>query len=129
MNEPVGVNRRALLLLHSESLAEFGGSSGMREAGLFESALESARMRWTYAPQSSIAELAACYGYGLTKNHALLDGNKRLGFLAIGVFLHANGYRLDADQADAVVVMEEVAAGTLGETELATWIQAHTVAR
>ena len=128
MNEPVLVNRRALLLLHAESLAEFGGSSGMRDEGLFESTLERARMRWMYQPKSSIPELAACYGFGLAKNLAMLDGNKRLGFLAIGVFLRANGYRLAADRAEAVVVMEDVAAGRLDERGLATWIQNHVVA-
>src|SRR5689334_7808552 len=85
MSEPVWVNGRALRLLHAESLAEFDGSPGMRDEGLFESALERARMRWTSQPQSSIAELAACYGFGLAKNHAMLDGNKGLAFLAIEV--------------------------------------------
>jgi death-on-curing protein len=65
MTEPVWVNRRALLLLHAESLAEFGGSSGMRDESLFESALERARVRWTYEPKNSIPKLAACYGFGL----------------------------------------------------------------
>ena len=125
MSEPVWVNRRALLLLHAESLAEFGGSSGMRDEGLFESALERARMRWTYEPKSSVSELASCYGFGLAKNHALLDGNKRLAFLAIGVFLRANGYRLSADRAEAVVVMEDVASGRLDERGLAAWIKAN----
>lgn len=128
MKEPVWVNRRALLLLHAESLAEFGGASGMRDAGLFESALERARMRWNYEPESSITQLAACYGFGLAKNHALLDGNKRLAFLAIGILLRVNGYRLAADRAEAVVVMEDVAAGHLDKQGLAIWIRAHCVA-
>ena len=127
MNDPVWVNRRALLLLHGESLAEFGGSIGLRDEGLFESAFERARMRWTYRPESSIPELAACYG--LVKNHAMLDGNKRLGFLAIGVFLRANGYRLSADRTEAVMVMEDVAAGRLDERGLAAWIQNHVSGR
>jgi death-on-curing protein len=128
MSEPVWVSRRALLLLHAESLAEFGGSSGMRDEGLFESALERARMRRNYQPESSIAELAACYGFGLAKNHALLDGNKRLAFLAIGIFLRVNGYRLAADRVEAVVVMEDVAAGRLDEGGLAAWIHSHLAA-
>lgn len=128
MSEPVWVNPRALLLLHAESLAEFGGPSGIRDEGLFESALERARIRWTYEPESSIPELAACYGFGLARNHAMLDGNKRLAFLAIGVFLRANGYRLVAGRADAVVVMEDTAAGRLDERGLAAWIQAHVAA-
>ena len=128
MSEPVWVNRRALLLLHAESLAEFGGSSGMRDQGLFESALERARMRWTYERESSIAELAACYGFGLAKNRAMLDGNKQLAFLAIGVFLRANGYPLEANRVEAVVVMEDVAAGRLDERGLAAWLQTNVVA-
>jgi death on curing protein len=128
MSEPVWVNRRALPLLHAESLAEFGGSSGMRDESRFESALEHARMRWSSEPESSIPELAACYGFGLAKNHAMLDGNERLAFLAIGVFLRANGYRLAAGRAEAVVVMEDVAAGRLDEGGLAAWIQTHVVA-
>jgi death-on-curing protein len=128
MSEPIWVNRRALLLLHAESLAEFGGSSGMRDEGVFEAALERGRMRWTYESESSIPQLAACYGFGLAKNHSMLDGNARLAFLAIGVFLRANGYRLAADRAVAVVVMEDVAAGRLDERGLAAWIQNHVVA-
>jgi len=125
MSEPLWVNRRALLLLHAESLAEFGGSPGMRDEGLFESALERARTRWTYESESSITELAACYGFGISKNYAMLDGNERLAFLAIGVFLRANGYRLAADRTEAVVVMEDVAAGRLDGRGLAAWIQTH----
>lgn len=127
MSEPVWVNRRALLLLHAESLAEFGGSPGMRDEGLFESALEGAPMRWKRKPERSIAQLAARYAFGLAKNHAMLVGNKRLGFLAIGVFLRANGYRLASDRAEAVVAMEDVAAGQLDERALAAWIQIHVV--
>jgi len=90
---------------------------------LRSSALERARVRWTGEPDSSIRELAACYGFGLAKSHAMLDGNKRFGFLAIGAFLRVNEYRLAADRAEAVVVMEDVAAGRLDERGLAAWIQ------
>ena len=127
MSEPVWVSRRALLLLHAESLAEFGGSPGMRDEGLFESALERARMRLTYQPKASLAELAACYGFGLAKNHAMVDGNKRIAFLAMGVFLRMNGYRLVADRSEAVAVMEDVGAGRLDEPMLAAWIKDHMV--
>ena len=127
MSKPVWVSRRALLLLHAESLAEFGGSPGMRDEGLFESALERARMRWTYQPKASLAGLAACYGFGLAKNHAMVDGNKRIAFLAMGVFLRMNGYRLVADRSEAVVVMEDVAAGRLEEPLLAAWMKDHMV--
>jgi death on curing protein len=125
MKEPVWVNRRALLLAHAGSLAEFGGAPGMRDEALLDSALERARMRWNYRPESSTAELAACYGFGLLRNHAMIDGNKRLGFLAIGVFLRMNGHRLKADRAEAVLAMEDVAAGRLDEPGLAAWIQAN----
>jgi death-on-curing protein len=124
--EPVWVNRAALLLLHEESLATFGGSMGLRDEGLLESALERAHHRWTYQPASTIAELAACYGFALTKNHPMVDGNKRLGFLALGIFLLMNGRQLLADRAEAVIVMEDVASGKLDESGLAAWVESHS---
>jgi death on curing protein len=126
VSEPVWVNRTALLLLHEESLAEFGGSAGLRDEGLFESALERAHHRWTYEPGSTIAQLAACYSFGLTKNHPMVDGNKRVGFLALGIFLLMNGRRLVAERAEAVVVMEDVASGRLDECGLAAWVESHS---
>jgi death on curing protein len=119
---PKWLNKKALLLLHEESLAEFGGAGGVRDEGLLESALARPVNLHAYRPNSSLAELAAAYGYGIAKNHAFVDGNKRLAFLSIGVFLFLNGRSLVVDQAEAVETIFALAAGELEETELASWI-------
>ncbi|GAC1621945.1 MAG: type II toxin-antitoxin system death-on-curing family toxin [Candidatus Acidiferrum sp.] len=123
MKEPRWVNREALLYLHTESLARFGGLDGIRDNNLLGSALARPRNRFLYEPQSDIASLAAAYGFGLTSNHAFHDGNKRTGFQAVGLFLLINGYNLVATQVDAVQVMLRMAAGRLTEEEFATWIR------
>lgn len=119
---PRWISKKALLLLHEESLAMFGGPSGIRDEGLLDSALARPVNRYSYFPESSIAELAAAYGFGLAKNYAFVDGNKRVAFLAIGVFLAVNGYRLVADQVDAIQTMLAVAAGEVDEQGLGEWI-------
>ena len=122
---PKWISKRALLLLHEESLAEFGGARGLRDDGLLESALARPQNIHAYNSASTTAELAAAYGYGIAKNHAFVDGNKRAAFLSIGLFLSMNGYRLIADQADAITVIMGVAGGEANEIELATWIAAN----
>ena len=89
------LNRKVLLLLHDESLAEHGGASGLRDEELLNSALARPLNPALYE-QPDVASLAASYGVGLAKNHAFVDGNKRAAFLAIGLFLMVNGFRLKA---------------------------------
>ena len=125
--EPRWIAKKALLLLHEESLAEFGGARGLCDEGLLESALARPQNAHAYKPGSTIAELAACYGFGLAKNHAFVDGNKRAAFLSIGLFLAINGYRLMADQVDAIQTMLAVASGEVDEEGLATWIARNAV--
>ena len=116
------VDRRALVLLHADSLAEHGGAPGLRDEGLLESALARPLNLAAYG-QPDFAALAASYGVGLAKNHAFVDGNKRAAFLAMGLFLGLNGQRLVASQADATLTMLAVAAGTLDEAALADWLR------
>ena len=118
------VDRKALTLLHDESLAEHGGSAGLRDEGLLESALARARNH-AACRRPHVADLAATYGVGIAKNHPFVDGNKRAAFLAAGVFLALNGYRLAAAQADATLTMLAVASGNIGERAFAAWIRAH----
>jgi death-on-curing protein len=122
------VDRRALELLHDESLAEHGGAAGLRDEGLLESALARPLNAALYG-QPDVHELAAIYGVGLAKNHPFIDGNKRAAFLALGMFLALNGWRLAATQADATLTMLAVAAGQMDETALARWLRQHTQAR
>ena len=81
--------------------------------------------RHAYRPNRSLAKLAAAYGYGLAKNPAFVDGNKRMAFLSVGMFLSLNGHRLVVDQAEAVETILALAAGELEEAELASWIAKH----
>jgi len=122
------VNRVALELLHDESLAEHGGAAGLRDEGLLESALARPHNLAAYG-KPDWAELAACYGVALAKNHAFVDGNKRAAFLAVGLFLALNGRRLTATQAEATLVMLDVAAGAIDEGGFARWIRDHAQRR
>ena len=127
--EPHWISRKALLLLHEESLATFGGAPGMRDEGLFDSALARPLHTHAYTPDCTLADLAASYAFGLAKNHAFVDGNKRTAFLAIGLFLAINGQKLVADKVDAIQTMLAVAAGGLDERALAAWIQKNSASR
>ncbi len=124
------ISKQALLLLHAESLAEHGGGEGVRDEGLLDSALARPLNVVAYADPAAppdIATLAASYGVGLAKNHPFVDGNKRAAFLAVGLFLHLNDYRLKVSQAEATLTMLAVAAGDLSEEAFAAWLRAHSV--
>ncbi|MEO8062874.1 MAG: type II toxin-antitoxin system death-on-curing family toxin [Pseudomonadota bacterium] len=123
--EPKWIDKRALLLLHEESLAMFGGARGMRDEGLLDSALSRPVNQFLYEKADSLAGLAAAYGFGIAKNHAFVDGNKRAAFMAIGLFLAINGKHLRADQVDAIQTLLALAAGNLDEAGLAKWIDAN----
>jgi death-on-curing protein len=125
--EPRWIAKKALLLLHEESLAAFGGARGLRDEGLLESALARPQNAYAYKPKSTIADLAASYGFGLAKNRPFVDGNKRAAFLSIGLFLAINGYGLKADQVDAIQTMLALASGKLDEAGLSGWITRNAV--
>ena len=120
--EPRWISTKALLLLHEESLSEFGGSRGLRDEGLLASALARPQNTRAYNPAATLAELAASYCYGVARNHAFVDGNKRAAFLRVGLFLSINGWRLTASQVDATRIVLDVASGSVTEPELALWI-------
>jgi death-on-curing protein len=122
------IARPALELLHDESIAEHGGAAGLRDEGLLESALARPLNLAAYG-EPDLAELAAAYGVGLAKNHAFVDGNKRVAFLAVGLFLALNGHRLVATQAEATLTMLAVAAGQMDEAVFAAWLREHVQKR
>jgi len=122
------IDKRALLLLHADSLAEHGGAAGLRDEGLLDSAL-ARPLNLAACGQPDLAALAASYGVGLAKNHAFVDGKKRAAFLSVGLFLALNGMRLRAAQPDAVLTMLAVASGTLDEDGFADWIRRHAQPR
>lgn len=122
------IDKRALLLLHDESLAEHGGSAGMRDEGLLDSAL-ARPLNLEADGEPDIAALAASYGVGLAKNHPFVDGNKRAAFLAVGLFLALNGQRLVATQVEATLTTLVVAVGVVNEEAFAAWLREHMVSR
>jgi death-on-curing protein len=109
--------------IHQAQIREHGGTLGVRDEGLLESALARPQHKFKYTPKADWAVLAAAYAFGLAKNHGFVDGNKRVAFMAAYVFLGLNGYDLDADEPEVVVAMEGVAASTMTEPALAKWFQ------
>jgi len=108
--------------IHDRQLAEHGGPEGVRDAGALESALARPRNLAAYE-RPDAAALAAAYAYGLARNHPFADGNKRTAWVVARVFLAINGHHLEFDAPDAVQTIEALAAGTLSESELATWFR------
>jgi death-on-curing protein len=120
---PKWVDRRALILLHGETLAEHGGLPGMRDNGALDASLARPRHLHAYEPESDLPRLAAAYGFGLVCNHPFNDGNKRAGFLAIGLFLALNGRELTAEPLEAIAIILRLAEAKMTELELASWIR------
>ncbi|EUJ10733.1 death-on-curing family protein [Methylophilaceae bacterium 11] len=121
----VWLDSAVMLAVHDEQLAEHGGIAGIRDQGMFESAMQRAPNLAAYGAPD-YAELAAAYGVGLAKNHPFLDGNKRTAFVATELFLVLNGYVLTADDVACVLTMLAVAAGEISEAEFADWIRTHS---
>lgn len=118
----VWIDAQVLLAVHDEQLAEHGGGSGVRDAGLFDSALARPVNLAAYG-EPDFADLAASYGFGLAKNHPFVDGNKRTAFVAVELFLALNGYQLQANDMDCVMTMLALAAGELEEADFAAWLR------
>jgi len=123
---PRWVDKRALLLLHEENLATFGGARGLRDEGLLDSALARPANLRACDPNCTLEALAAAYGYGIARNHPFIDGNKRAAFLATGLFLAMNGRRLIANPADAVGNIMALAAGGLEEADYVDWVRSNS---
>ena len=113
-----------LLIAHDEQLAEHGGASGIRDRAMFESALARPQNLVAYG-EPDAAALAAAYAFGLAKNHAFVDGNKRTALVALEYFLALNGYALEADDAQCVLVILSFASSAFSEAELADWVRKH----
>jgi death-on-curing protein len=112
--------------IHDEQLAEHGGSTGLRDAGLLDSALARPLNRAGYG-EPDIAELAALYALAIAQNHPFIDGNKRTAFVALELFLRLNGCALTAGDADCVVMTLAMATGELPDGEFTAWVRLHTL--
>lgn len=128
MRKWVWIERSVILAAHEEQLADHGGSPGIRDPGLLESALARPLNLAAYG-KPDVCDLAAAYAVGLAKNHPFIDGNKRIAFVALELFLAVNGYELVADDTGCVMTMLAVAAGTMDQTTLAEWIRRNSKLR
>lgn len=121
------VSHRAALAAHAEQIDEHGGGTGIRDMGLFESAMARPQQLEAYG-EPDAAALAAAYAFGLARNHPFVDGNKRTANVVSLLFLLKNGWRVEADDADMTVAFIALAAGELSEDELADWFRQRVVA-
>jgi death-on-curing protein len=120
--EPIWITYEQAIAIHSRQLRRFGGAAGLRDEGMLRSALERPINKWTYE-QAALAALAAAYAFGLAKNHAFVDGNKRIAFMAMMVFLRNNDVEFAPDPAQATTIMLALAAGEVSEESLTRWIR------
>ncbi|MDI7236979.1 type II toxin-antitoxin system death-on-curing family toxin [Leptospira santarosai] len=116
--EPKWLNQKIVLTIHLDQLKQHGGSQGIRDRGLLESALDRPRNKWSYRPSSNLFDLAASLCIGIAKNHPFIDGNKRIAFMATYVFLGLTGYIIEV-----VSTMRKVASGNINETNLSIWLK------
>jgi death-on-curing protein len=123
MDDPIWIGTALTLAIHSRQLAEHGGADGVRDAGLLESALGRARHLFAYAdPSPTIPQLAASYAFGIAKNHAFIDGNKRTAYVVCRTFLILNGFDMIAGREDRYDRFLAMAAGELSEESFAEWL-------
>ena len=123
MNEPIWVLEQIVIAVHEMLLAEHGGLAGVRDKGLLESALAKPKQLFSYQPKSSLYDLAAAYSLGIAKNHPFVDGNKRTAFTVATLFLELNGLILEAEEAEVVIIFENLASGTINASTLAQWFK------
>jgi death-on-curing protein len=125
MNEPVWIRQDVILAFHERLLAEHGGSAGLREPGLLESAMDRPKNLFAYS-NPTLHDLAASYGFGLVKNHPFIDGNKRIGLAAAILFLELNNLKFTATEEDGVLRTLALAAGEMSEAAFAAWLEANS---
>ena len=127
MNEPLWVSKKAVLAIHSAQLAEHGGSDGIRDEALLDSALAKPRNVFAYVDQPDIFRLAAFYASGIARNHAFVDGNKRIALVVSLTFLDRNGWDIVSSKEDVYFTFLHLADGSLTEEELTAWFTKHAV--
>ncbi|HET7230467.1 MAG TPA: type II toxin-antitoxin system death-on-curing family toxin [Longimicrobium sp.] len=127
-SEPLWIDREELHLLYARQVELFGGSFGVRDENLVESALHRPRNRFDYDPGADLFSLGAAYLIGFTKNHGFVDG-KRIGLGTTLSFLGANSWRIVADPGELLALVLSVATSEVDEPTAAAWLRAHAVQR
>ena len=126
MDDPIWISVELTLAIHQRQLAEHGGQAGVRDLGLLESALGRPRHLFAYAdPTPDIPALAASYAFGIARNHAFIDGNKRTAYVVCRTFLILNGYDMTASKLERFQYFLALAAGEIEEEAFAKWLSAN----
>ena len=122
------VPKEVVLTIHADLLQRYGGRAGLRDPGLLESALAQPKMTvgGKYA-HKTLFDKAAAYGFHVCKNHPFIDGNKRVAFVLMDVFLQQNGWEIRAAEEDAYTIIVALASGKLTKAQLATWLKEHSI--
>lgn len=126
MKEPRWVSLAVVMAIHEAQIAEHGGTLGIRDEGLLESALARPRQIFAYADSPPLAALAAAYVFGIAKNHPFLDGNKRTAWVVGAAFLEINGRDVIATEADVVERMLAAASNGISESDFAAWLDSNS---
>jgi death-on-curing protein len=127
VDQPLWVSKKAVLAMHSEQLADHGGSDGIRDETLLDSALAKPLNVFDYADEPDIFRLAASYAFGIARNHAFIDGNKRTSLVVSITFLDRNGWDIVAPKDEVYFTFLHLAEGSLSEEQLADWFRKHAV--
>ncbi len=122
---PQWIDLSVVLAIHEQQIAEHGGSLGIRDLGMIESALGRPQNLLLYN-DPDIFDLAAAYGYGLAQNHGFIDGNKRTAYVVTRLFLILNGYDISASAVEKVITFEAVGKGEIDQAALAFWLRSHS---
>lgn len=127
MNQPRWISKKAVLAMHSQQLADHGGSDGMRDETLLDSALSKPLNVFAYVDEPDLFRLAASYAFGIARNHAFVDGNKRTALVVSITFLDLHGWDIVAPKEDVYLTFLHLAEGSLSEDELADWFRKYAV--
>jgi death on curing protein len=129
MSEPFWLNESIVRAMQADQLSQHGGSTGIRDENLLSASLARPRHLFSYDESANVFDLAAAYGYALAKNHAFIDGNKRIAFVSMATFLELNGYSLAVSEVEVVATMERLATDEESQESIAKWLEKNSVSQ
>jgi death on curing protein len=126
MNEIEFLPKHIIIYFHQQIISLYGGTLGLRDEGLLDSALEQPRAMFdgSYL-HDSLVKMAAAYGFHICNNHPFIDGNKRVALVAMDAFLQKNGFEISSSEKDVYEIMMKLASGTVTKADLTDWLEAN----
>lgn len=129
MNEPSWLNERMVKAFHENQICLHGGLSGIENESMLAASCARPKHLFAYDNTATIFDLAAAYGYAFAKNHAFVDGNKRVGLVAMLTFLYLNGFLLKVPEIEAVLMMTRLAASEETQESVSKWLAENSLKR